>query len=411
MAELGHDVVGVEPDPARASALARGSVPFHEPGLEDLLVRHVRSGRLTFSTDGQDAVADVHFICVGTPQHGDGSADTSQVDAAVRSIAPLLRTGDVVVGKSTVPVGTAARFTDLVDGRGGHLLWNPEFLREGTAVADSLNPDRIVVGVDGDSRTGVEALAMLYQPLVASGSQWIECDLATAELAKVAANTFLAVKVSYANLLAELCDASGADVVSLRSILAADERIGGAFLGAGIGFGGGCLPKDLRGFAARAGELGVSSAVHLAEVIDTVNLRARARVVDVVAEALRHRGLPLAGSTVVVLGASFKPDSDDTRDSPALAVAQGLAAGGAAVLIVDPCAAATTRWPIQRDPLDALVGAHAVVLATDWKEYVEISPTTVARVMACPVAVDGRNRWDPHQWKLAGFTYRGLGRQ
>ncbi|WP_455603528.1 UDP-glucose dehydrogenase family protein, partial [Cellulosimicrobium funkei] len=341
LARLGHEVVGIDVDPARVAALAEGRAPFFEPGLAALLADPGGAGSLTFSTDVAHAgVADVHFLCVGTPQSaGSGVADLQQLEAALAALRPHLRPGAVVVGKSTVPVGTAARLaTGLPDGV--RLAWNPEFLREGHAVADTLHPDRLVYGVPDDGDALVERLDAVYARLLDDGVPRLVTDLAPAELAKVAANAFLATKISFANAVAEVCEAAGGDAVALVGTMALDRRIGGEYLGVGLGFGGGCLPKDIRAFAARARELGVGPAVSFLDEVDAINDRCRERAVVLARTAC---GGSLAGRRVAVLGAAFKPDSDDVRSSPALALARALAAEGADVVVTDPQALALAQ--------------------------------------------------------------------
>lgn len=416
MAELGDGrvrVVGIEPDPVKLAALRAGRVPFHEPDLPRLLEQHCASGRLVFTDDVAAAAdADVHFVCVGTPQlPWSDACDLRYVDAAVRSICSLLKPGAVVVGKSTVPVGTAGRLAPQVAAAGGTLVWNPEFLREGTAVADSLRPDRLVIGAADPADAAIDTVCALYAEPLTSGTALVRCDLPTAELAKISANTFLALKISYVNALAELCDATGADVVTLADALGHDARIGRRFLNAGLGFGGGCLPKDIRAFGARAGELGVADAVALVEAADRINDRARDRAVAATVELLGDAGIDTVDAVVVVLGAAFKPDSDDVRDSPALAVATRLAAKGATVRVVDPVVTDSASFVVDADWRGAVADADAVVLATEWDEYRHLDPVAVGGLMRHRLVVDARNALAPAVWKAAGFAYRGLGRR
>lgn len=412
MAELGAtQVTGVETHPTRLAALQRGQVPFHEPGLAELLTCHLDSGVLHFTDDIIEAVsADIHFLCVGTPQQLDSPlCDLSQIDAAVTSICSVLQPGSIVVGKSTVPVGTAERLQPSITAAGGHLVWNPEFLREGTAVADSLRPDRVVIGSAQPGDSASRTVAALYPTTEGGDIPVVWCDLATAELVKTAANTFLAMKISFVNALSELCDATGGDVVTLADALGLDSRIGRRFLNAGIGFGGGCLPKDLRAFGARATELDVSELGELTDVVDRINQRARRRAVDKVIAGLHRGGLTVSEATVVMLGASFKPDSDDVRDSSALVVADHLTAAGAVVRVVDPVATSDSQT-IGDDVDEALSGADVVVLATEWAPYVALDPVKAARLMRHRIAVDGRNMWNPTQWRDTGFDFTGMGR-
>ena len=418
MAQLGHDVVGIDVDPVKIASLAKGEAPFYEPGLAELLTSLQSSGRLRFTTDIAEAKgATAHFIAVGTPQKkGEYSADLTFVDAAVTALVPHLSAGDVVVGKSTVPVGTAERLSEIVTAGapGAYLAWNPEFLREGFAVADTLTPDRIVYGV-GPGEAGERATAVLgevYATALAAETPLIVTDYATAELVKVAANAFLATKISFINAMAEIAEVTGADVTQLADAIGHDARIGRRFLNAGVGFGGGCLPKDLRAFAARAEELGKGESVAFLKEVDAINLRRRQRVVDLVVEALDAEPF---GKRVAVLGLSFKPDSDDVRDSPALDVAVQLTGRGADVIATDPQAIGTAgrlhpQLRFEADTLTALTGADVVVVVTEWREYRELDPVVVGELVASKVIIDGRNCLDAEAWRAAGFTYIGMGR-
>ena len=421
MAELGHEVVGVDIDPAKVATLARGEVPFYEPGLPELLRTHVDSGRLRFTTDPHEAAdfADIHFIGVGTPQRkGEYAADLTYVDAVIDTLAPLLTRPAVIFGKSTVPVGTAARLAARVRelapvGDAAELAWNPEFLREGFAVEDTLRPDRLVLGVETGTEGRAEAVAReVYASILERGTPFLVTDLATAELVKVSANAFLATKISFINAIAEVCDATGADVVQLADAIGYDERIGRKFLGAGLGFGGGCLPKDIRAFMARAGELGVDQALTFLREVDAVNLRRREHVVQLAADAV---GGSLNGARVAVLGAAFKPNSDDVRDSPALDVAGKCHLAGADVRVYDPKAAANAArlWPTLTyapSALEACRDADVVIVATEWTEFREADPTQVGEVVAHRRVIDGRNCLPAREWIDAGWTYRGMGR-
>lgn len=420
MAELGHDVIGIDVDADKIAALTRGEAPFFEPGLPELLERHVASGRLRFSTDMTDAAgSSVHFLAVGTPQvHGGTAADLRFVDAAIAAVLPHTRPADVIVGKSTVPVGTAARLarTIAAAGTGAILAWNPEFLREGWAVKDSLTPDRLVFGLPpepDDAAVAESALHTAYASVIAMDTPVITTDFATAELVKVAANAFLATKISFINAMAEIAEVTGADVVQLADAIGHDDRIGRRFLGAGVGFGGGCLPKDIRAFTARAEELGRADSVAFLKEVDAINLRRRQKVVDHVVDALG--GHPV-GRVVAVLGLAFKPHSDDVRDSPALDVAVRLKGLGADVRVTDPAAIenARARHPQldYRESLeDTVAGAEVIVLVTEWDEYRYLDPTAVLPLVASPNVVDARNCYDPARWRAAGWTYRGLGRR
>jgi UDPglucose 6-dehydrogenase len=414
MADLGFDVLGVDTDAQKVEQLNGGRLPFYEPGLGDLLRSGLDSGRLTFTTSYAEAAAfgDVHFICVGTPpQPGSDRADVSQVNGCVAALTPLLDRPCLVVGKSTVPVGTARRIaTELAErSRGVELAWNPEFLREGTAVADALAPDRIVAGVM--SHRAEEILREVYARQLADGTPMIVTDLETAELAKVAANAFLATKVSFINAMAEVCEAGGGDVGALAQILGADPRIGSAFLRPGLGFGGGCLPKDIRAFIARAGELGAQEAVSFLREMDSINLRRRTRVADLVSELA---GGDVADMPVCVLGAAFKPGSDDVRDSPALDVARILHGMGARVTVYDPAALDNARraWPELRyvtNWAEAAQDAHVVLVLTEWPEFAGLRPGDLASLVARRNIIDGRSILDPIQWRTAGWEYRALG--
>jgi len=418
MASLGHEVVGVDVVEGHIAALAAGRAPFHEPGLPELLAEALASGRLEFTTDPSRAAdATVHFICVGTPQkRGENAADLSYVRNAVGTLLGLLKPGDVVVGKSTVPVGTAEEVAERVEEAqpGAELVWNPEFLREGHAVADTLHPDRLVYGVrqgEGGARAA-RLLDEVYAATLADGTPKIETDLATAQLVKVAANSFLATKISFINAMAELCEATGADVTMLADAIGHDERIGRKFLNAGVGFGGGCLPKDIRAFMARAGELGVDQALSFLREVDSINLRRRVRMVDLAREVC---GGSIVGRRVAVLGAAFKPHSDDIRDSPALSVAAQMQLQGAQVTVTDPKAIdnARKKWPdlTYADAVeDAVRDAEVVLLLTEWPEYVGLDPAALKDAVAVPRIIDGRNCLDPVSWRAAGWTYRALGR-
>jgi UDPglucose 6-dehydrogenase len=418
MAVLGFEVLGVDVDERKVARLASGEVPFFEPGLPELLVKALESGRLRFTTSYEEAAefGDVHFICVGTPQQaGSDAADMTYVDAAFSTLARHLTRKTLVVGKSTVPVGTAARLSALVKelapaGDEVELAWNPEFLREGFAVDDTMHPDRLVFGVQ--SAWAEEQLRTAFAPVISSGSPVKVTDLQTAELVKVAANSFLATKISYINAMAEVCEATGADVHDLAEALAYDDRIGGKFLKPGLGFGGGCLPKDIRAFTHRAHELGVGQAVAFLREVDGINRRRRARTVDLVRELA---GGDLAGVRVAALGAAFKPNSDDIRDAPALDVATTLQAAGAVVHVFDPAAMDNARRTYPQlsygdSAFDVARDADVVVLLTEWSEFREIDPGTMGAIVRRKRIVDGRHALDPVQWRAAGWEYRALGR-
>jgi UDPglucose 6-dehydrogenase len=419
MASLGHDVVGIDNDREKIGALVAGVAPFYEPGLSELLTSGIDSGRLRFTTDLREvASATIHFVCVGTPQQQKSyGADLTALDAAFDALAEVVADGDVVVGKSTVPVGTAARLAESLGRRapGATLVWNPEFLREGLAVEDSLHPNRVVYGVpDGaDGARATRMLDELYTGILESDTPRLVMDYATAELVKVAANSFLATKISFINAMAELCEVTGGDVKQLADAIGMDERIGRTFLNAGLGFGGGCLPKDIRAFVARAQELHAEPAVNFLKEIDSINMRRRDRMVDLTVKALGGR--PLAGARVAVLGAAFKPESDDVRDSPALDVAEKLDARWAEVVVTDPRAIENARrraahLKFAQSPEEAVGGADVVLLLTEWSEYRHLDPRTFGETMRHRRIIDGRNALDPGAWRSAGWDYRALGR-
>ena len=415
MAELGYEVLGLDVDKAKIDKLAAGEVPFFEPGLDELLRKNLATGRLEFTTSFEQVgeFGDVHFVCVGTPQKkGEYAADLRYVDAVMRDLAPCLRDGALVVGKSTVPAGTAARLAEelAINAPGAELAWNPEFLREGFAVEDTLRPDRLVVGIR--SERAEQTLREVYAPVIETGTPFVVTDFATAELVKVAANAFLATKISFINAMAEVCEATGADVTMLSKALSYDARIGGRFLHAGLGFGGGCLPKDIRAFMARAGELGVDQALSFLKEVDAINLRRRARTVDLTRDLLDGS---FAGTRVGVLGAAFKPNSDDIRDSPALDVAATCQRQGAAVRVYDPAAMenAKREYPqlaYVESAVAAVDAADVVLHLTEWQEFREMDPGVLADVVAEKRIVDGRNALDLERWRGAGWTYRALGR-
>ncbi|MFZ9987881.1 MAG: UDP-glucose dehydrogenase family protein [Candidatus Nanopelagicales bacterium] len=411
-AARGHDVTGIDTDPAKVAALSSGRVPFWEPGLDEVLQRGLASGRLRFSTDPADAAhAQVHFVCVGTPQRADSpAADLSQVHGAINALLPVLSEGALLVGKSTVPVGTAAGIADQVAPTGARVAWNPEFLREGHAVEDTLRPDRLVFGVR--DAADEDTLREVYAALLDAGTPLLVTDFATAELVKVAANAFLATKISFINAMAEVCEATGGDIVTLSAALGMDPRIGPQFLRAGLGFGGGCLPKDIRAFMARAGELGVDEALMFLRDIDDINIRRRQHTVDLAVDAL---GGDATGRRVTVWGAAFKPDSDDVRDSPALHVAAALRAAGASVTVHDPRAVDNARamFPdldYAETADEAARDADVVLLLTEWSDYRQMDPTHIGRLVAARRIIDARNALDPAAWRAAGWTYRALGR-
>ena len=414
MSSLGFTVVGVDTDPNKVEMLQNGELPFYEPGLDTLLAQEMKTGRLSFTTDFSAVKdADVHFVCLGTPQSKDGlAADLSYVRSAVEAIAPYLKDGSLVVGKSTVPVGTAQSLREQLakNAPQADLAWNPEFLREGFAVEDTLTPNRLVVGVANDRAEVI--LKEVYESIIALGTPWIRADLPTAELVKVAANSFLATKISFINAMAEVCEAAGGDVTVLAQAIGYDPRIGNKFLQAGIGFGGGCLPKDIRAFMARAEELGAKQALEFLREIDAINLRARRRVIDVVRSELSE---DLTQYKIAVLGATFKPDSDDVRDSPALDIAAQLQAAGATVVVHDPkgIEPARKRFPnleYAQVITDAVKGADLLLHLTEWKEYRAIDPSAISALVKNKIIIDGRNMLDRELWRKSGWKFHALGR-
>lgn len=438
MAELGHEVLGVDVDESKIELLKNGQVPFYEPGLPEVLQRNLAAGRLDFTTDYQRAAqfGNIHFIGVGTPQQrGSYAADTRYVEAVIEDLVPKLVGDHIVFGKSTVPVGTAAALQARADelapaGTTVEVAWNPEFLREGYAVQDTIEPDRIVLGTRGTiistntsttnttststqtTTTRAEAIAReVYATPLANGTPFLVTDLHTAELVKVSANAFLATKISFINAVAEVCEIVGADVTQLADAIGYDDRIGRKFLGAGLGFGGGCLPKDIRAFMARAGEIGADQALTFLREVDAINMRRRERVVNLSKEVLGS----LIGKRITVLGAAFKPNSDDVRDSPALAVAGQLSLAGASVRVYDPQAMgnAARVFPTldYADSLEgALRSAELVILATEWAEFKELDPNRAGELVAARRIIDGRNVLDPDTWRAAGWDIRCLGR-
>ena len=414
MSSLGFEVIGVDVDPVKVESLSNGIIPFYEPKLQELLQSELQSGRLRFSSDIKAIKdCDVHFICVGTPQVSDGlAADLTYVFAALDAIAPVIKAGSLVVGKSTVPVGTAAKLRErlLRVNAETDLAWNPEFLREGFAVEDTLKPNRLVVGIA--TPRAEEILRQVYVKNLAEQIPWVVADLPTAELVKVAANAFLATKISFINAMAEICEAAGGDVTVLAKAIGYDPRIGSRFLQAGIGFGGGCLPKDIRAFMARAEELGARQALEFLREIDSINLRARSRMIDLVRKDLSE---DLRGKKIAVLGAAFKPDSDDVRDSPALDIAVQIQAAGAIVTVNDPKAIdnARKRFPalnFAHSVEECVAGAELVLHLTEWKVYREIDPAKLIGLVANPIIIDGRNALDRELWRAAGWQFRALGR-
>lgn len=412
-AKLGHEVIGLDSDHQKLASLESGKVPFYEPGLESALVEVLKNGNLKFQTqhDANSGSADIHLLCVGTPQSKTGlGADTSYLFSALDSLAPYLHEDSIVVGKSTVPVGTAkalrAHLSSLVNFE-PHLAWNPEFLREGTALHDTLEPDRIVLGVE--DAWSEKMLRTLYEPI--KNVPVLAVDIPTAELVKVAANSFLATKISFINAMAEVAEVAGADAVKLAEAIGYDERIGNKFLKTGIGFGGGCLPKDIRAFSARAEELGVGHAVGFLREVEEINLRRRSRVIELAHEELGD----LTNKRVVMLGAAFKPETDDIRDSPAMAVAEQFWSAGAHVVVHDPKALENVQriYPqldTEYDLAAALEGADLVVLATEWREYRDADPIELGDLVNNRLVIDGRNALDVNRWTHANWQVIALGR-
>jgi UDPglucose 6-dehydrogenase len=414
MASLGFEVIGFDTENIKIDLLSKGKVPFYEPDLEELLAEQIKAGRLRFTKDiAELADVDVHFICVGTPQvKGGNAADLTYVNSALESIARIVKPGGLVVGKSTVPVGTATRLRKrLIElNPNADLAWNPEFLREGFAVEDTLRPNRLVVGVTNDDSEKI--LKEVYAINLKENTPWVRADLPTAELVKVAANSFLATKISFINAMAEICEAAGGDVTILAKAIGYDPRIGSRFLQAGIGFGGGCLPKDIRAFMARAEELGAKQAVEFLKEVDAINLRARQRIIELVRRDLSE---DLVGKKVAILGAAFKPDSDDVRDSPALDIAAQIQAAGAIVTVHDPKAIANAqkRFPALKfaeDINNTLKDADIVLHLTEWKIYRDINPGQVKSLVKTAIMIDGRNALDRDAWRAAGWKFRALGR-
>jgi len=422
MAELGHEVVGVDVDVDKLASLADGRAPFFEPGLNEILKPHVDSGRLRFTSSYEESAefADAHFIAVATPQkRGEFAADMTYVDSVITTLAPLLRRPTVIFGKSTVPVGSARRLGQLASslapaGESVEVAWNPEFLREGFAVQDTLRPDRIVLGVDRQRPGRAEAVAReIYAQIIEHDVPFLVTDRETAELVKTAANAFLATKISFINAMAEVCEAAGADVTELADAIGYDARIGRRFLNAGIGFGGGCLPKDIRAFLARAGELGANQALMFLREVDSINMRQRTSIVESVKEQL---GGSLIGARVAVLGAAFKPDSDDVRDSPALNIAGQLQLLGASVAVYDPKANDNARrlFPTldyATGIREASEGADIILVLTEWEEFRRLEPEYLDPLVRHRRIVDGRNCLDASRWREAGWAYRGIGRR
>ncbi|WP_392398870.1 UDP-glucose dehydrogenase family protein [Corynebacterium lehmanniae] len=419
MAELGHEVLGVDVDESKIEALKNSKVPFYEPGLPEVLERNIEAGRLSFTTSYAEAAAfaNVHFIGVGTPQQRDSyAADTRYVEAVIDDLVPQLEGEHLILGKSTVPVGTAAALQERADklakpGTTVEIAWNPEFLREGYAVKDTIEPDRIVLGHRAENSRAEEIAREVYATPLENDTPFIVTDLQTAELVKVSANAFLATKISFINAVSEVCENAGADVTQLADAIGYDDRIGRKFLGAGLGFGGGCLPKDIRAFMARAGEVGADQALTFLREVDAINMRRRQRVIDLAREELGS----VIGRNITVLGAAFKPNSDDVRDSPALAVAGQLSLAGASVRVYDPQGMDNARkvFPTldyATSLEDALRGAELVILATEWQEFKQMDPRWAAELVDKQLLIDGRNVLNVTDWQDTGWKIRALGR-
>jgi len=418
MAEIGHEVLGVDSEPERIELLASGRAPFYEPGLNELLARGLRSGKLGFtrSLSAAAAFADLHFICVGTPQSaGSGAADLTGVNAVIDGLVPLLRRDALLVGKSTVPVGTTAavarRAAELADdGISVEVAWNPEFLREGTAIEDGMYPDRIVAGTP--SAAADAALREVYAPMLAAGVPYLATDVATAEMVKVSANAFLATKVSFINAVSDVCEAAGADVTTLAEAIGHDKRIGRHYLSAGLGYGGSCLSKDIRAFVARADELGAGDSLSFLREVDRINIGRRRRTVEMARDLA---GGSLDRRNVAVLGAAFKPDTDDVRDSPALQVAETVHDLGAQVRVHDPRANENARAILPcldyaPDAKKACEDADLVLHLTEWAEYRELDPADLGTVVRKRSIIDARNALPADRWVSTGWTIRGIGR-
>jgi UDPglucose 6-dehydrogenase len=415
LASLGHDVVGLDRDEEKIGQLRRGICPFFEPDLQEMMDDEVAAGRLRFETEPAEAVAGVEvlFVCVGTPARSSGEANLVALEGAARGIARHLTGSVVVVEKSTVPAGTSNRINQVLMqerpdlGNDLDVISNPEFLREGSAVEDSLHPDRLLVGAS--SQRGFETMRRLYDPLIRQGYRLIETDIATAELAKHACNAFLALKVSYANALARLCERAGGDVTAVAEVMGSDPRIGRAFLDAGLGYGGYCFPKDLQAFERLADQLGYDFP--LLKEVARINDEAVHAAVEKVKESVWN----LEYKRIALLGLAFKPGTDDVRFSPALALARQLLDEHASVVGCDPQAGwnAKTELPeleIAADAYDAAEGAHCLVMCTGWDEFRALDLQRVKGRLAYPNVVDGRNFFDPVEMERLGFVHRGTGR-
>ncbi|MCA9575797.1 MAG: UDP-glucose/GDP-mannose dehydrogenase family protein [Sandaracinaceae bacterium] len=414
LAEAGNTVACVDRDAAKVASLARGEVPIYEPGLESMVRANLSSGRLTFSIDTAAAVlgADVVFLTVGTPGRRDGGADMRHVDAAAETVAQYARKSVVLVLKSTVPVGTNERVRRIVQHATHpvHVVSNPEFLKEGAALADFLRPERIVVGYAGDDRGVIALMERLYHPYCLSGSRLLWMTPASAELTKYVSNTMLAMRISFMNEVALLADAAGADIHDVRQAVGADSRIGDKFLHAGAGYGGSCFPKDVQALSVAGRDFGVS--MELADATHRVNERQK----TVIAAKLRARfGGDLRGRRIAVWGLAFKPETDDTREAPALTTIDVLLSEGAHIVAHDPKALdefrrlRRDRVELVQSPYDALNGADALALHTEWREYQNPDFDLMRQRMARPLIVDGRNVWSSYDLSALGFEYEGIG--
>lgn len=412
MASLGHEVVVVDIDSRKIAQLNSGALPFFEPGLAELLNKVRSTNKIKFTTDiSEVSECEINFLCIGTPQTANSlAADLSALKGAFASLIAVAKAGSLVVGKSTVPVGTAQQLADEIERNKKSLTlnWNPEFLREGHALVDTLEPNRIVIGAQ--SPAAARALADFYRVVSPKAPQFIT-NFPTAELVKVSANAFLATKISFINAISEVSDATGADVTLLADAIGIDDRIGRKFLGAGIGFGGGCLPKDIRAFLARGEELGVGASLQFLTEVDRTNQRARTRAVDI---AVKELGEP-SEKKIAVLGAAFKPDSDDVRDSPALEIANTLAQLGANVFVTDPRALKNAAEKIPElnyceSITETLRDADLIMLLTEWSEYRALDPVEVKKLVKSATIFDGRNALDVARWQSAGWRLLALGR-
>jgi UDPglucose 6-dehydrogenase len=414
LAEFGHSVIGVDIDADRVKTLNSGQSHIFEIGLEPLLEKHTTSGRLRFTTDYSDIAdwADVHFLALGTPSAPGGAADLSQLHAAVDTLGPLLTKPTLVVGKSTVPVGTAMQLERRLRlaspaGEGVEVAWNPEFLREAHAVEDTLTPDRLVFGTH--SRQALELLEEVYSMPLTEATPVVRCDIATAELIKVAANAFLATKISFINAMAGMCQAAGGDITLLADAIGYDKRIGREFLNAGLGFGGGCLPKDIAALAVRAEELGVDTLRDFIRSVEAINDRQRTELAEL---AIDQAGGDVHGKRIAVLGATFKPGTDDTRNSPALTVADYLHARGADVRIYDPQARLPHRDGFTQVSTveQAVRGAEVVLHLTEWPEFRQLDPEQLGELVTSKIVIDGRLKLHTPTWLNAGWKVVQIGR-